>query len=78
MQIGNKSKAACCILSFAIIVNVFLSLHIYSNFPDIAHSHDDRWVRIAQNLYNNGVYSDGSTDAKGNLVSTLRAPPVYP
>ena len=78
MQIGNKSKAACCILSFAIIVNVFLSLHIYSNFPDIVHTHDNRWVRIAQNLYNNGVYSDGSTDAKGNLVSTLRAPPVYP
>ena len=78
MQIGSKSKAACCIISFAIIVNVFLSLHIYFNFSDIARSYDKRWISIAQNLYNTGVYSNGRTDAKGDLISTLRAPPVYP
>ena len=64
---------------------VVLNIYLYFNLNDYVDYRistpgiiDHRWTQIAEYWYKDGVYSDGTKDAKGNLNPTFSATPVYP
>ena len=53
----RKKTVIWCIFVFAIIINVYLYVHILDNFPHLLNDFESPYLYIAENLYKHGEYS---------------------
>jgi len=53
----RKKIVIWCIFVSAIVINVYLYVHILNNFPHLLNDFESPYIRIAENLYVHGEYS---------------------
>jgi len=53
----RKKIVIWCIFVFAIVINVYLYVHLLNNFPHLLDGFESPYIRIAENLYKHGEYS---------------------
>ena len=54
----RKKIAIWCIFISAIVINVYLYFHILDNFPHLLNDFESPYLRIAENMYEHGKYSN--------------------
>jgi len=56
--IKDKKKIVIwCIFIYAIVINIYLYVHILNNFPHLLNDFESHYLPIAENLYKHGEYS---------------------
>jgi len=56
--IKDKKKIVIwCIFIYAIVINIYLYVHILNNFPHLLNDFESPYLSIAENLYKHGEYS---------------------
>ena len=54
----RKKIVIWCIFISAIVINVYLYFHILDNFPHLLDDFESPYLRIAENMYEHGKYSN--------------------
>jgi hypothetical protein len=54
----RKKIVIWCIFISAIVINVYLYFHILDNFPHLLNDFESPYLRIAENMYEHGKYSN--------------------
>jgi len=72
----RKKIVIWCIFLFAIIINVYLYVHILDNFPHLLNDFESPYLSIAENLYEHGKYSFCDTEDCIPDSSVLPVAPV--
>ena len=75
--IKNKKKIVIwSIFVFAIIINVYLYVHIINNFPHLLSSFESPYLSISENLYEHGEYSQSYSEDRVPDASVLPVAPI--
>jgi len=75
--IKNKKKIVIwSIFVFAIIINVYLYVHIINNFPHLLSSFESPYLSISENLYEHGEYSQSYSEDRVPDTSVLPVAPI--
>jgi hypothetical protein len=53
----RKRLLVWCVFAFAIIINIYLYVHILCNFPHLLNDFESPFLTIAENMYKHGEYS---------------------
>ena len=72
----RKKIVIWCIFLFAIIINVYLYVHILDNFPHLLNDFESPYILIANNLYNHGEYSLRASEGCAPDTVTLPVAPI--
>jgi len=75
--IKDKKKIVIwCIFVYAIVINVYLYVHILNNFPHLLNDFESPYIDIANNLYNHGEYSLCASEDCAPDTITLPVAPI--
>jgi len=72
----RKKIVIWCIFVSAIVINVFLYVHILNNFPHLLNGFESPYLSIAENMYKHGEYSFCDTEDCVPDTSVLPVAPV--
>ena len=72
----QKKLLVWCVFAFAIIVNIYLYVHIQCNFPHLLNDFESPYLEIAENMYEHGKYSFCDTEDCVPDATVLPVPPI--
>jgi 4-amino-4-deoxy-L-arabinose transferase-like glycosyltransferase len=72
----RKKIVIWSVFVFAIIINVYLYVHILNNFPHLLNDFESPYLKIAENLYEHGEYSFCNTEDCVPVTSVLPVAPI--
>ena len=78
----QKKLLVWCVFAFAIIINIYLYVHILRNFPHLLNDFESPFLMIAENMYEHGKYTMPidvvEASDTGDYVPDTRNLPVAP